>query len=105
MFFIVVVSSALGFSFTDAFGGASAFAKGCLLVLLALFLAVNVVSIWNNLAIYNEAVVQLQAISPEGSPLGAVAHKIRVIPREALGVAHALFSLLALGVLYWRSFG
>lgn len=101
-FFIVVVSAVLGFSFSKSYRDLPKTVRRALLFLLGLFLATNALSLWNNLAIYNTAILELAKLCDPQDPLYRVVTEIERIPRLLVIAAHIVLSICAL-FMVWKA--
>lgn len=102
MFYILVVSGILGFSFSESFARRALVSRVGLLVLLSAFLFANLKSIYDNLEIYNSSVRQLILIS--SGDLEPVTSSIKEISRTHLIALHLLLDASVLSIVGYRSF-
>ena len=102
MFYIVVLVGVVGYCLTDSYARVPAFARGCLVVLLLGFMAVNGWSIWDNLAVYNTATAQLKVLPEIGKPLKLATSSMREIHAVHLVVVHGVLDACVIAVAVVR---
>lgn len=101
-FYIVVILGVSGFCLTDTYTRVSALARRCLVVFWLGFMGVNAWSIWDNLAVYNSATSQLQALSATKEVLKPVTESIGEIHAVHLLFVHGVFDVCSLAVVLVR---
>lgn len=100
-YFITVTTAVVGFSFSEKFPSMSAQAKGALLVALVVFLASNAVSLYENVIVYNAAIVEL---AKQRTRLGSISDAIGTIPLYLVLGMHLLLDASAFAIVWHRAF-
>ena len=105
MFYIVIVTAVAGFSLTTSSlvaGASNSWAAYAILVALAVFMVVNAISIWNNLATYEAARQGLITLSETEIHLRLVVDSINEIPRFLVIAVHGVLDILVLSAVASR---
>ena len=102
MFYILIVSGALGFAFSNRLGKADVWARWCLVAILSFFMGANLYWLWNNMEIYNASVDQLRIISERNTTnenLEKVLEEIERLPDYLIVALHIILDVCALIIL------